>query len=147
MDDIISMAPERSFAGIYTAMHLRYAREFGNKPRWGQKTPNNLFFVSQILENFPNAQFIFIARDGRDACATSLQSTFGAGHIYYAAHTWDLANTFVKPFRIKLDPSTWLDVSYEKLVREPIKVLKEICDFLGEKYSPQMLEFYRSPAA
>ncbi|MCL4474695.1 MAG: sulfotransferase [Nitrospirae bacterium] len=145
VDEIISMAPERSFAGIYTAMHLRYAKEFGNKPRWGQKTPNNLFFVSQILENFPHAQFIFIARDGRDACATSLQSAFGAGHIYYAAHTWDLANTFVKPFRIKLDPSTWLDVSYEELVREPIKVLKEICDFLGEKYSPRMLEFYNTP--
>lgn len=145
VDEIISLSPERSFAGIYTAMHHRYTKEFGNKPRWGQKTPNNLFFVSQILENFPNAQFIFITRDGRDACATSLQSAFGAGHIYYAAHTWDLANTSVKPFRIKLDPSTWLDVSYEELVREPIKVLKEICDFLGERYSPRMLEFYNTP--
>jgi len=147
VDEIISIAPERSFAGIYTAMHLRYAKEFGNKPRWGQKTPNNLFFVPQILENFPSAQFIFIARDGRDACATSLESAFGAGHIYMAAHTWNLANTFVKPFRHKYDSSTWFDVSYEKLVREPVKVLKEICDFLGESYSPQMLEFHKTPIA
>lgn len=144
VDEMISMAPERSFAGIYTAMHLRYAKEFGNKPRWGQKTPNNLFFVPQILESFPNAQFIFIIRDGRDACATSLESAFGAGHIYGAAHTWNLANAFVKPFRERYHSSTWLDVRYEEIVREPVKILKKMCDFLGEEYSPQMLDFYKT---
>ncbi|MEK6690419.1 MAG: sulfotransferase [Nitrospirota bacterium] len=145
VDEIISMAPERSFAGIYTAMHLRYAREFGNKPGWGQKTPNNLFFIPQILENFPKAQFIFITRDGRDASATSINSAFGAGNIYGAAHTWNFANTFIKPFRKKYDSSTWFDVRYEELVREPEEILKKICDFVDEKYYPQMLEFHRTP--
>jgi len=145
VDEIIGMAEERSFAGIYEAMHRRYAKEFGNKPRWGQKTPNNLFFVPQILDNFPNAQFIFIVRDGRDACATSMESAFGAGNIYGAAHTWNLANAFVKPFRRTYDSSVWMDVKYETLVREPEKTLKKICDFLGEKYSEEMLNFYKTP--
>ena len=145
VDEIISLSPERSFAGIYTAMHLRYAKEFGNKPRWGQKTPNNLFFVPQILENFPNAQFIFITRDGRDACATSMESAFGAGNIFMAAHTWNLANNFIKPFRSEYDSSTWFDVKYEELVREPVKVLKKICEFIGETYDPRMLEFHKTP--
>ena len=144
VDEIISMVTERSFAGIYTTMHLRYAKEFGNKPRWGQKTPNNLYFVPQILDNFPNAQFIFITRDGRDACATSVESAFGAGNIYGAAYTWNAANTFVKPFREKYDSSTWLDVKYEELVRETVKTLKKICEFIGEQYAPEMLEFYRT---
>jgi hypothetical protein len=145
VSEIIALAPERSFAGIYTAMHQRYAQEFGNKQRWGQKTPNNLYFVPQIKENFPNAQFIFITRDGRDASATSLESAFGAGNIYGAAYTWNAANTFIKPFREKLPEDTWLDVSYETLVRQPEKVLNQVCDFLGESYSPQMLEFHRTP--
>ena len=144
VDEIISLSPERGFAGIYAAMHLRYAKEFGNKPRWGQKTPNNLYFVPQILDNFPNAQFIFITRDGRDACATSIESAFGAGNIYGAADTWNAANTFVKPFREKYDSSTWLDVKYEELVRETVKTLKKICEFIGEQYAPEMLEFYRT---
>jgi hypothetical protein len=145
LNEITGMAPERSFGGIYTAMHQRYAREFGDKPRWGQKTPNNLYFVPQILETFPNAQFIFITRDGRDASATSLESAFGAGNIYGAAYTWNAANTFVKPFRVKLSADTWLDVTYERLVRQPAEVLKEICDYLGETYSPRMLEFHSTP--
>lgn len=145
VDEIISMAPERSFAGIYTAMHQRYAKEFSDKPRWGHKTPNNLYFVPQILENFPNAQFIFITRDGRDASVTSIESAFGAGNIYGAAYTWDAANRFVEPFREKYDSSTWFDVKYEELVREPIKILKGICDFISETYSPQMLDFHKTP--
>lgn len=147
VNEIISLSPERSFAGIYAAMHLRYAKEFGNKPRWGQKTPNNLFFVPQILENFPNAQFIFITRDGRDAGITSMESAFGAGNIYMAAHTWNLAHTFVKPFREKYGPDTWFDVTYEDLVRKPEKELMKICDFLDEPYAPGMLDFYKTPLA
>lgn len=144
VDEIIALAPERSFAGIYTAMHQRYAKEFGDKPRWGQKTPNNLYFVPQILEHFPNAQFIYITRDGRDASVTSIESAFGAGNIYGAAYTWNAANVFIKPFRKNLPLSVWFDVNYEDLVREPEKVLKNVCEFLGEQYAPDMLGFYKT---
>jgi hypothetical protein len=144
VDEIVALAPERSFAGIYAAMHRRYAKEFGNKPRWGQKTPNNLYFVPQILENFPNAQFVFIIRDGRDAGVTSMESAFGAGNIYGAAYTWSAANEFVKPFRASLPSSVWCDVRYEELVREPERILKKVCDFLDEQYSPEMLGFYKT---
>lgn len=147
VEEISSFAPERSFAGIYAALHLRYAQEFGNKPRWGQKTPNNLFFVPQILDNFPNAQFIHITRDGRDACATSLESAFGSGNIYMAAHTWSLAQAFVERFPRTYGSDTWFEVRYEDLVRSPQRELRKICDFLGESYFPEMLEFHRTPLA
>ena len=73
VDEIMSDLKERSFAGIYCAMIERFARASGNKPRWGEKTPHNLFFVKEILEDFPNAQFICITRDGRDASADYLE--------------------------------------------------------------------------
>jgi len=144
VDEIMEMSQERSFAGIYEAMHCRYLIENGGKPRWGQKTPNNLYFVPQILECFPNAQFIFIVRDGRDAAVTSLSSAFGAGNIWGAAYTWDKANAFVKSFREQYDDSMWLDVKYEQLCREPDKVLRTVCEFLCEKYTPAMLDFYKT---
>ena len=48
VDEILADLKERSFTGIYCAMHERYARSVGNKPRWGEKTPHNLFFVKEI---------------------------------------------------------------------------------------------------
>ena len=147
VDEIISDVKEKSFAGIYCAMHERFAREAGNKPRWGEKTPYNLFFVKEILEDFPNAQFIFITRDGRDASADYLESAFGPTNIFCAAQVWKMCQNAVKPWREKLGSSQWMDVKYETLVKEPEKILKQACDFLGEKYAPAMLEFYKTDLA
>ncbi|MBU2644251.1 sulfotransferase [bacterium] len=145
VDDIVASARERSFAGIYDAMHQRYLLETGVKKRWGQKTPNNLYFVPQILDCFPNAQFIFIVRDGRDAAATSMSSAFGAGNIWGAAYTWHKANDFVKKFRETCDDATWYDIRYEDLCLHPETVLKGVCDFIGETYEPAMLDFHQTP--
>jgi len=147
LDEIIASVRERSFAGIYCAMHERYAKEAGNKPRWGEKTPHNLFFVKEILEDFPNAQFIFITRDGRDASADYLESAFGPTNIFCAAESWALCQNAVKPWRKNLDSSQWMDLKYEDLVRDPAKLLKRTCEFLGEEYSPAMHEFFKSDLA
>src|SRR6266850_839944 len=101
VDEILADLKEKSFAGIYCAMHERYARIAG-KPRWGEKTPHNLFFVKEILEDFPNAQFIFITRDGRDASADYLDSAFGPTNIFCAGESWALCQNAVKPWRKKL---------------------------------------------
>lgn len=147
VDEIVSACKERSFAGIYCAMHERYAKMDGNKPRWGEKTPHNLFFVKEILEDFPNAQFIFITRDGRDASADYLESAFGPTNIFCAAESWALCQNAVRPWRKKLDASQWMDLKYEDLVRDPGKLLRRTCDFLGEKYSPAMHEFFKGDIA
>jgi len=147
VDEIISDVKEKSFAGIYCAMHERFAREAGGKPRWGEKTPYNLFFVKEILEDFPNAQLIFITRDGRDASADYLESAFGPTNIFCATEVWKMCQNAVKPWREKLGSSQWMDVKYETLVKEPEKILKQVCDFLGEKYDPAMLEFYKTDLA
>lgn len=147
VDEILASARERSFAGIYCAMLERYAREAGGKPRWGEKTPYNLFFVGQILEDFPDAQFIFITRDGRDASADYLQSGFGPTNIFCAAEVWKLCQGAVIPWRKRLSASQWLDVRYETLVTEPEKTLRRVCDFLGERYADVMLDFHKTGLA
>jgi hypothetical protein len=147
VDEIISEVRERSFAGIYCAMFEHYAREAGGKPRWGEKTPYNLFFIKEILEDFPNAQFIYITRDGRDSCVDYIESAFGPTNIFCAADIWRVCQNFVKPWREKLFAEQWMDVQYEMLVREPEQVLREISKFLGEEFSPAMLEFHNTDIA
>lgn len=146
VDEIIEAAPEKSYAGLYSALFERYAREQG-RPRWGEKTPHNLFFVKEILEDFPNAQFVFLTRDGRDASSEYLNSAFGPTNIYCAAEIWKLCQNAVKPARASLRAHQWLDIQYETLVKRPEEELKKVCDFLGESYSPAMLDFFKGDIA
>lgn len=146
VDELLDLASDRSFAGIYAAILEWYAKH-QNKPRWGEKTPYNLFFIEAILQDFPNAQFIYLLRDGRDASAEYLESAFGPTNIYTAAMVWQLCQNVVKPWREKLPRSQWLDVKYETLVQQPEPILREVTDFLGEEYDAEMLNFHQSEIA
>jgi hypothetical protein len=146
VDEVLGRVREKSFAGIFDAMLGKYA-EYVGKPRWGEKTPYNLFFVREILEDFPNAQFLFITRDGRDASADYLESSFGPTNIYSAAYAWKRSQNAVEEWRVKLPKTQWLDVAYESLVRNPEQVLKQVAYFLGEEYDPAMLDFHQGDIA
>lgn len=147
-DEIVqrAIAKEQSFRGIYAAMFERYAEEAG-KPRWGEKTPYNLFYIKEILEDFPSAQFVFIYRDGRDVSAEFLDASFGPTNIYSAAELWRIGQDAVKPWRESLSGDQWLDVRYEDFVRHPEDGLRKICAFLGEEYAEEMLAFHTTETA
>jgi len=143
---VLAETRERSFAGAFWAMLERYSREV-DRPRWGEKTPYNLFYIEQILEDFPNAQFVFIYRDGRDASAEFLDSSFGPTNIYCAAELWHMGQQAVRPWRARLRDDQWFDIKYEDFVRAPVPHLKRLCDYLGERYTDEMLAFYQTPIA
>jgi len=103
--------------------------------------------VKEIKEDFPNAQFIYITRDGRDVSADYLQSGFGPTNIFCAAEVWKLCQNAVEPWRKRLGASEWLDIRYETLVREPERTLRHVCEFLGESYAPEMLQFHQTDLA
>jgi len=146
VDETLGELKERSFAGIYCAMLERYARLMG-KPRWGEKTPNNVFYVKEIIEDFPNAQFLCVTRDARDMAADAIRSSFGPTNAFVAAQEWKFGQQTIQKLRKELSPTTWFDVHYEKLAREPEATLRSVCEFAGESYSPNMLKFHETTIA
>jgi len=141
-----AMSIEQSYRGVVAAMLGYYADDAG-KSRWGEKTPYNLFYVKEILEDFPEAQFVNIYRDGRDVCAEFLDASFGPTNIYSAAELWRDGQQAVKPWREKLSADQWYDIKYEDFVADPVNQLKSLCNFLNEDYDPVMLEFHTTPTA
>jgi hypothetical protein len=137
---------EQSYVGVFAAMFERYAR-YVNKPRWGEKTPGNVFYVEKILQDFPNAQFIYIYRDCRDASAEFIDSQFGPTNAYSAAVMWHDGQQAVKPFRQSLAADQWFNICYEDFVRNPVQSLKNMCAFLGEDYDDALMEFHTTPIA
>jgi len=85
---------------------------------------------------WPNAKFVHILRDPRDVARSCIGMGW-VGNVFHGAKYW------LKPERHwdilckKIPKQNTLTVRYEDLVREPEKVLSEICSFLR-------LEFHRS---
>ena len=114
-----------------------YAAKNG-KPRWGDKRPAYYFFVDELNNLFPDAQFVNMVRDGR-ACVASLKRTPWFGHDPVPCMaTWIMAIDSTQKSGAKIGPERFLDVRYEDLVTEPEAELQRVCDFLGERYEPEM---------
>lgn len=119
-----------------------YAREHG-KPRWGDKRPSYFRRVSMIQRMFPDAQFVHLVRDGRDAVSSLLRMPWFKGDIYAAALTWREAIDTGKRLAPRLGPDTFYEFRYEDLVAEPEDALPKLCAFLGEEYDPEMTKAYQ----
>ncbi|HLL89211.1 MAG TPA: sulfotransferase, partial [Tepidisphaeraceae bacterium] len=142
VDETLAFCKERSFAGAVDAILSHFAAAKG-KPRWGEKTPHNLYYVHEILEDFPDAQFVHINRDGRDVVVEQIDSAFGPTNVYAGAKIWKRCARTAAPLKKGGVPaSQFLDVHYEQLVHEPTTVLQRVCEFLGEDYSDDMLNFH-----
>ncbi|HVT07261.1 MAG TPA: sulfotransferase [Polyangia bacterium] len=146
VDEIVARAAEPTFVAIYRAMFQRYAEHVG-KPRWGEKTPHNLYFVADIAADFPGARFVHLIRDGRDVAVEQLRSAFGPRNVYAAASLWKQSMAAGAAARTRVPPEQWLDVRYEALVAEPERELRRVLAFLGETFDPAVLRHQDSTIA
>src|ERR1700712_1531254 len=146
VDELIAQTQAPTFAEAFRVIIETYAKAT-NKPRWGEKTPHNLYYVPEILADFPDAKIVHLIRDGRDVAVEQIRSAFGPRNAYTAAKVWRRTHETAATLRKKLSPAVWLDVPYEKLVSEPERVLREVSEFLGESYDPATLDFHRGDIA
>jgi hypothetical protein len=128
----------------FRAFYRLYAARFG-KPRWGDKTPLYCLELNTIRRVLPEARFIHIIRDGRDA-ALSLRKTWfspGSGIEIQAAY-W--RKSVLSARRAGLGRSDYMEVRYEDLILSTQSALEQICAFVGLSYEDIMLSYYaRAP--
>jgi hypothetical protein len=125
----------RTFESIFSAVLNAYSVSV-NKPRWGEKTPGHYLHVDTIYEWFPNARILTLIRDPRAVCASLTQVPWGNRYVTFHAKRWLDAVAMLKRFQ---NDSRMYAVRYEDLVRDPVDQLRQICDFLGEDYSQEMI--------
>ena len=118
-----------------------YARQHG-KPRWGDKRPSYFRRVPMLRRMFPDAQFVHLIRDGRDAVSSLVQMPWFNGDLYSAVLTWRDAVDIGRRLATRLGPRGFYELRYEDLVADPKDALTKLCGFLGEEYDPGMTEAY-----
>jgi Sulfotransferase family len=129
------------------AVFAAYAAKHG-KPRWGDKTPAYMRYLSLLERLFPDAVYVHLIRDGRD-CALSFLGMPDEAPARTWAHPTNVAGfacQWVAEIRdaralgVRVGPSRYLEVRYEELVSGPERVVEAVCDFARLPYATAMLE-------
>jgi hypothetical protein len=146
LDKVRARLTERMPIGTAIAtVYAVYAAERG-KARWGDKTPMYMQNLRLLGRLFPDALFVHLVRDGRDAALSYLSMPKGL-----MTETWmqprDTAGfgcqwrTEVKAARRlgrRVGGERYLEVRYEDLVGDVESVLRRISEFARLPYEPTM---------
>ena len=139
----ILASDKRDFCYPYKTMLEAWAGQHGKK-RWGEKTPGNLFYADILLKMFPDARFIHMIRDPRAGVSSMMKTTFFPQDIAFNAMS---RRKFMRSGRQILETSVpaaqRLLLRYEDIVTRPDTTVRAICNFIGERFEPAMLSFYK----
>jgi hypothetical protein len=135
---------EPTYARLFTLLEEHHAEQVG-KPRWGDKSLNTERYVDLIFAAYPTAKMIHIVRDPRDRYASALtrwkviRGRAGTGIARWLASI-ELAKRNQQRY-----PDRYKIVQYETLVTQPEATLRDVCAFLDEEYTPDMLTMEGAP--
>lgn len=130
-----------SYADLVSAIYGVYAESEG-KRRWGDKDPDHTVRMDLLWNLFPGCRIIHIVRDGR-AVATSLRKLdWGSRNLLKLASDWSWRVTLAHKMGMMIGARFYMEVRYERLVREPVTTLREVCAFLGEPFDVKMLGYH-----
>jgi hypothetical protein len=119
----------------------KYAEKEG-KPRaacWVDHSPANIKHAKTLLGLFPDSRFIHIIRDGRAVAASIMPLDWGPNTIDRTARSWKNRVSHYLSLESSLKNDQMLRVRYEDLIQAPETALRDICNFLGLEYQPQMI--------
>jgi hypothetical protein len=138
------MATGEAIAAIYDAYALK-----AGKPRWGDKTPMYMRHLTLLERLFPDAQYVHLVRDGRDAAASFLRMPAGTYtrtwvHPENAAEfacLWRVEVEAARALGRRVGPGRYHEARYEVLVSDPEATVRAICAFAGLPFETGMLDY------
>jgi hypothetical protein len=100
--------------------------------------------VDIIQDMFPDAQFIYLARDPRAGTASMQRADFFPGDFVFNALSRRKHFRMARHLLRRHVPSSqWTEIRYEDLVRAPRETLHRVCNFLAEPFEEGMLAYHR----
>jgi hypothetical protein len=145
-DDVASRCKEQSLVAVFCAIYDILAETWGAK-HWCCKSLANVFYLPEINAYRNSTKFIYLYRDGRDVALSFQKAVVGEKHIYHIAQEWAKAQRLALQMRAILGEDRFYNISYENLISDPETTLQGLCAFMGEKYTPEMLNFHQSNEA
>jgi hypothetical protein len=107
-----------------------------NAGRWAVYDPDNIMHIPTVKQEVPEAVFVHIVRDGRDA-ALSLRKVGAIRPLWWdrqrelfaAGLNWQWTVRKGRQYA-RMFPADYIEIHYEDLVTQPEKVLRALAEFL-----------------
>ena len=144
-DLLVSMQAVERFntADAMRAFYRAYAEKHG-KLRWGDKTPDYIRKMRKLQKTLPEARFIHVIRDGRDAGLSQNARIIKRGKDPVPAR--EMARRWRKRIvKSRVDAEEvehYLEIRYEDLVADTENALRRVCEHIELDFDPAMLTYY-----
>jgi protein-tyrosine sulfotransferase len=133
----------RDLKTLIEAFFRYLARDHGSSAiRWGDKTPYNTFHLAALEAVFPNAQYLWLVRDGRDVALSYVDAGL-FDTLDAAADRWVAANRACAALAAR-NPGVYRQ-SYEALVSDPETHFRAIFKWAELPFSPEVLTAPTAP--
>jgi hypothetical protein len=135
---LADLATTTTYAKLFESLQRQRMERMG-KARWGDKSLGSERHAEWILRSFPTARMIHVIRDPRDRYVSQkCHRSVGRGGVGAGAAIW-LRSVRLAERNARRHPDRYLIVRYESLVADPEGILRGVCGFIGEDYSPDLL--------
>ena len=125
------------------AFYRLYAEKHG-KHRWGDKTPDYIRKMKKLQKTLPEARFIHVIRDGRDAGLSQNSRIAKRGRDPIPpremARRW--RKRVVKAREDAGEVEHYIEVRYEDLIADTEGVLRRVCEHVEIEFEPIMLRYH-----
>lgn len=109
------------------------------KLRWGDKTPPYIKIVPELAVMYPEAKFIYIVRDGRDVTKSFQDKKWFGKWLYKNTSEWKESVLYYNSYKKSNLAGNFFEVKYEDLILNLDVTTRNICNFIGENFEPEML--------
>jgi sulfotransferase family protein len=121
-----------------------YAEREG-KPRWGDKTPIYINRMMLIERALPEARFIHLIRDGRDAALSRAKRVLKEPTpMYKVAERW--RNRIIRAREQGPRLRHYLELRYEDVVLDTEATLRRVCEYIQLPFDDAMLHYHERAA-
>ncbi len=142
-EQVFDNVRERTYRGVLDSFFGQFC-DYHQMVRWGDKTPEYSLHLGEMMELFPDAQFIHIVRDGRDVALSNFRTQFGAKNTFTAATEWVDKVGKIQAFVRTLPAERFIEIRYEDLMQFPEDTMNSLKNFLQIDDDGRLREFIAS---
>lgn len=130
--------------GDFVSRSFAQRAKIHNKTLFGDKSPDAIERLPELLSLFPEAKLVIVVRDARPNVASLVKRQYL--HLRVAAQRWKDWNAAGTAAAEWLGANRVLHVRYEDLLTKPETTLLQVCSFLSIAFEPGMLDLENAAA-